>query len=155
MPGATPHGCQLRMKRTCKDCCVILKKPSQAPKKQLILQRDNKDGLHNPPKDLVTVYKYAERVCRTFLESNLSAFENLLDTLCEETESFLKNEDIFIMDPHVSPNEEASHFSQFLKIYLTQFFTARIHHFLETKSDFERGLIVRQKLTKLILFLGQ
>lgn len=147
---------QVTKKISCTDCLDVLF-ASTASKAGLIAVKDVKNSLINPANDVVKLFNMAEKVFRRNEDIMLKCHKNVLLKFQTEVLQLLRGS-LFKDNEHLftaTEFGEETHYVKLIKLLLKHYFMCRINHLCKVKSAEQRGKVVRQLYTKLILFKGQ
>ncbi|KAM7282371.1 hypothetical protein ISCGN_004034 [Ixodes scapularis] len=139
----------------CPECSRIALVTSD--KRGLVLAKDA-GGLHSPSQDVLHLCTIAEKVLRRNFDKVAKRGRNWLLKLQTETIGIASKTPLFRRFDHLFLAQTIDHHSHcaiMMKTMLEYYFKLRIHHMCRQQSAAERGVVLRQLFTKLVIFRGQ
>ena len=146
----------LRAAMKCEDCIEALTHPRAST--STLFDIKNRGGLLTPSDDVVTISRYCEVVFRNVMcNGNIPQEKNLLRQLVYNVFKMCVNRNVFHSLGHhfLDQEPENNHFLWLLEAISRKYFNIRLHHYSKIVNEKIHLSRVRQKFTKLILFLGQ
>ena len=144
-------------KISCEDCCLVLTDNETVGSKFVLINARNEGGLIFPSKGVISIITSAEEHIRENSCINRPSRQLTNTLLGFKVLSEIGNRNLFNFEDHIQETRVGidNHFFCIVRTLVDIYFTVRQHHIVNLYNLQNKKKVLRHKLTKAILFLGQ